>query len=65
MPSLNQSQLDNLKTFILGKQVSKSAAVLPATTTQNIFTIAGGRVRVIARLPFGSVPPCSALPATG
>lgn len=48
MPALNQSQKDNLKSFVLGQQVSKSAAVLPATTTQNIFTIAGGRVLVTA-----------------
>jgi hypothetical protein len=48
MPILNQSQRENLKTFVLGQQVSKSAAVLPATTTQNIFTIAGGRVLVTA-----------------
>ena len=48
MPALTQSQLDNLKSFVLGKQVSKSAATLPATTTQNLFTIAGGRVLVIA-----------------
>jgi hypothetical protein len=46
MPALNQSQLDNLKTYLLGKGVSKAAATLPATTTQNIFTIAGGRVLV-------------------
>lgn len=46
MPPLNQSQRDNLKSFVLGQQVSKTAATLPATTTQNIFTISGGRVLV-------------------
>lgn len=30
----------------VGFRVSKTAAVLPATSTQNIFTIAGGRVLV-------------------
>lgn len=48
MPPLNQSQRDNLKAYLLGQQVSKTAATLPATTTQNIFTIAGGRVLVTA-----------------
>lgn len=48
MPNLNQSQRDNLKSYILGQQVSKAAAVLPQSTTQNIFTIAGGRVLVMA-----------------
>jgi hypothetical protein len=48
MPALTQSQIDNLKSYLLGKQVSKTAATLPATTTQNIFTIAGGRVMVMA-----------------
>jgi hypothetical protein len=48
MPNLNQSQRENLKAFVLGQQVSKSAATLPATTTQNLFTIAGGRVLVTA-----------------
>lgn len=37
----------------LGFRVDKSAATLPATTTQNLFTIAGGRVLV--RLLFGEV----------
>ena len=48
MPALTQSQRDTAKFFSLGIQVAKAAAVLPATTTQNIFTIAGGRVWVTA-----------------
>jgi hypothetical protein len=48
MPNLNQSQRENLKAFVLGQQVSKASATLPATTTQNLFTITGGRVMVTA-----------------
>ena len=33
---------------LLGIHVAKSAATLPATTTQNIFTVAGGRVLLVA-----------------
>jgi hypothetical protein len=46
MPNLNQSQRENLKAFVLGQQVSKASATLPAGTTQNLFTITGGRVLV-------------------
>jgi hypothetical protein len=48
MPALTQSQIDNLQMFSLGRRVSKAAATLPATTTQNIFTISGGMVWVVA-----------------
>ena len=48
MPALTQSQKDAMQMFGLGARASKAAAVLPATTTQNIFTIAGGRVWVTA-----------------
>jgi len=46
MPFLNDSQKNVAKLFQLGIQVSKAAATLPATTTQNLFTIVGGRVLV-------------------
>jgi hypothetical protein len=46
MPFLNDSQKNAAKLFTLGIQVSKAAAVLPATTTQDIFTVVGGRVFV-------------------
>ena len=39
---------DVFTTFGLGFHTAKSAATLPASTTQNIFTIAGGRVMVMA-----------------
>lgn len=48
MPALTQSQKDTAQLFSLGIHVSKTAAVLPATTTQNIFTVAGGRVWIVA-----------------
>lgn len=48
MPYLNQSQRDTAGLLTLGIRVSKTAANLPATTTQNLFTIAGGRVLVMA-----------------
>ena len=35
---------------LLGIHVAKAAATLPATTTQNIFTIAGGRVLLVCLL---------------
>mgnify|MGYP001598896100 CR=1 FL=1 len=37
---------DSLTTLALGFHISKAAATLPATTTQNIFTVAGGRCYV-------------------
>jgi hypothetical protein len=43
----NQSR-DVFTTIGLGFRASKASAVLPQTTTQNIFTIAGGRVMVTA-----------------
>ena len=42
----NAVDLDRIAEGILGVKVSKAAATLPATTTQTIFTIAGGRVFV-------------------
>ena len=48
MPPLLQSQKDSAQLFSLGIHVQKAAATLPATTTQNIFTIGGGRVWVVA-----------------
>ena len=48
MPNITQSQRDASQLFSLGIKVSKTAATLPATTTQNIFTISGGRVWVVA-----------------
>jgi len=44
MPSLNQSQLEALTPYRLGRRVDKAAATLPATTNQTLFTITGGRV---------------------
>lgn len=46
MSFLNQSQLDVAGLLTLGIPVEKASATLPATTTQNLFTIAGGRVLV-------------------
>lgn len=43
----NQNR-DVFTTFGLGFRTSKTAAVLPQTATQNIFTISGGRVMVMA-----------------
>lgn len=48
MPATTQQQRDSAKLFSLGIQVSKAAATLPGTTTQNIFTVAGGRVWIVA-----------------
>lgn len=39
---------DTFTTFGLGFHAAKTAATLPASTTQNIFTVAGGRVMVTA-----------------
>lgn len=39
-------QRDTLAAVALGFHTAKTAATLPATTTQNIFTISGGRVLV-------------------
>lgn len=44
----NTQHRDVFTTIKLGFRVSKTAAVLPATTTQNIFVISGGRVLVTA-----------------
>ena len=46
MPQTTQTQRDAAQLFTLGIHVQKAAATVPATTTQNIFTIAGGRVLV-------------------
>ena len=53
MSSLNQSQKDAAGLLTLGIHVSKAAATLPSSTTQDIFTVAGGRVWV--RLLVGQV----------
>lgn len=53
MPSFNQSQKDAAAFTALGIHVAKSAANLPQTATQHLFTVAGGRVLV--RLVFGEV----------
>lgn len=37
---------NELRTLLLGVKVEKAAAVLPASTTQTLFTISGGRVMV-------------------
>lgn len=46
MPILNQSQKDAAQIYTLGIHVQKASATLPASTTQNIFTISGGRVLI-------------------
>lgn len=46
MPNLNQSQKDASSLFMLGVRVSKAAANLPQGTTQDLFTVSGGRVLV-------------------
>lgn len=48
MASLNESQRQAAGLLTLGINVKKASATLPATTTQNLFTIAGGRVLVTA-----------------
>lgn len=35
-----------LRTLLMGSRVSKASAVLPATTSQTLFTVSGGRVLV-------------------
>jgi len=42
------SNRDIITTYGLGFAVEKASATLPATSTQNLFTIAGGRVMVTA-----------------
>ncbi len=44
MPSFNQSQVDAAPFGLIGMHVIKASATLPATTTQHLFVIAGGRV---------------------
>lgn len=44
---------DQMRSIVLGIQVNKAAAILPATTVQTLFTIAGGRIFVTAL--FGEV----------
>lgn len=46
MSYLNQSQKDVAGLLTLGIHVAKAAATLPSSTTQDIFTVAGGRVLV-------------------
>ena len=38
--------LEGLRLGMLGQRVEKASAILPATTTQDLFTVAGGRVLV-------------------
>jgi hypothetical protein len=53
MSFLNQSQKDAAGLLTLGIHVAKAAETLPSSTTQDIFTVAGGRVWV--RLLIGEV----------
>lgn len=46
----NAKNLANFTKMALGLRVDKAAATLPATTTQTIFTVAGGRVAVVLLL---------------
>lgn len=46
MPNYNESERKAAGLLTLGIRVSKSSATLPASTTQDLFTIAGGRVLV-------------------
>jgi hypothetical protein len=46
MPSFNQSQVDASCFGVLGMHVQKAAATLPATTTQQLFVVTGGRVLI-------------------
>lgn len=47
MPSLNQSQLEALSPFVLGRRVDRDTANLPQNTQSALFTVAGGRVAVL------------------
>ena len=47
MPSLNQSQLEALTPFTVGRRVDRATATLPQTTASAIFTISGGRVLML------------------
>jgi hypothetical protein len=53
MPALTQSQRDTAQLFFLGIHIQKSSATIPQTTTQHLFTVAGGRVLIT--LLFGEV----------
>lgn len=48
MPALNQSQLDILQYFIYGRRVDRATATLPQTAQGALFTVAGGRVLLLA-----------------
>ncbi len=50
MVMVGTAQRDRLTQLALGHHVVKAAATLPATTTQTIFTVAGGRVAIILLL---------------
>ena len=41
------NDLDGIRKAVVGDIVSRATAGLPATTTGNLFTVAGGRVRVL------------------
>jgi hypothetical protein len=47
MPTLNQSQINALKSVKLGVQVSRPTAGLPATTATPIFNVIGGRILLL------------------
>lgn len=53
MAYLNQSQRDTAGLLTLGIRVSKASATVPQSTTQTLFTVAGGRVLI--NLMFGEV----------
>lgn len=50
MAYLNQSQKDIAGVLTLGIHVAKASATVPNATTQNLFTVAGGRVIVMLLL---------------
>jgi hypothetical protein len=53
MPTLNQSQIDNLAAYHYGVRVERATATLPQTVAAAIFTVSVGRV--IVRLLLGQV----------
>jgi len=53
MPSLNESQRQAAGLMTLGIPVQKASATIPQGTTQDLFTVAGGRV--VITLLFGEV----------
>lgn len=47
MTLFNQSQLQAMTAFVVGRRVDKASATLPASTTQTLFTVTGGRVLLL------------------